>query len=211
MTTPSTTNGKPTTRKQLSDQLDRLDGIIDTLAVGLNQAVADACREGARAAVREVILELISNPDLMAAVRATVPAPTVLHVTTEEPVTEYPTDEPPAPKPPVPKSAPKKPSFWGRVKAGVKSAVSAVTGAARTLVKSVEGAIKPATDALKLTGTTRTVVAAALGVGACTGALCFFCPTWMAAAFAGVTGAAAVGAAYIGARVNALFASLRAT
>ena len=35
------TNGKPT-RNQLADQLDRLDGIIDTLAEGLNQAVADA-------------------------------------------------------------------------------------------------------------------------------------------------------------------------
>ena len=37
----TTTNGKPK-RKQLSEQLDRLDGIIDVLAEGLNKAVADA-------------------------------------------------------------------------------------------------------------------------------------------------------------------------
>lgn len=202
MTTSSTSNGKPTTRKQLSDQLDRLDAILDTIALGLNQAVADACREGARAAVREVILELISNPDLMAAVRASAATPTVIHVTAEES-----NDEPKCDGP----SQPPVPSFWGRVKTGVKSAVSTVTGAARTLVKSVEGAVKPATDVLKLTGPTRTVVATALGVGLGVGALSLCCPTWMAAVVTGVTGAAAVGAAHIGARVNALVASLWAT
>lgn len=50
--TAAMTNGKPA-RKQLADQLDRLDSLIDCLAEGLNQAVADACRDGARAAVRE--------------------------------------------------------------------------------------------------------------------------------------------------------------
>ena len=48
MSAPTVTNGKP--RKQLSDQLDRLDSIIDALAEGLPGAVTDACREGARAA-----------------------------------------------------------------------------------------------------------------------------------------------------------------
>ena len=40
-------------RKQLADQLDRLDGILDALSEGLNGAVADAAREGTRLAVKD--------------------------------------------------------------------------------------------------------------------------------------------------------------
>ena len=41
--------------EQLSDQLDRLDGILDVLADALPQAVADACKEGARQAMKEAV------------------------------------------------------------------------------------------------------------------------------------------------------------
>jgi hypothetical protein len=61
-------NGRPQ-RKQLSDQLDRLDGIIDTLAEGLNSAVADAAREGSRQAVKEIVTELLTNPDILSMIR----------------------------------------------------------------------------------------------------------------------------------------------
>ena len=40
--TTATKNGAP--RKQLSDQIDRLDGVIDALDEGLKGAVADAVR-----------------------------------------------------------------------------------------------------------------------------------------------------------------------
>jgi len=43
----ATMNGRPQ-RKQLSDQLDRLDTMIDCLSDALPQAVADATREGTR-------------------------------------------------------------------------------------------------------------------------------------------------------------------
>ena len=62
MSTATATNGKPQ-RKQLSDQLDRLDGIIDALAEGLNGAVADAAREGTRLAVKDAIVEIMTNPE----------------------------------------------------------------------------------------------------------------------------------------------------
>jgi hypothetical protein len=188
MTTANAPNGKAPARKQLSDQLDRLDGIIDSLAEGLNATVADACREGTRAAVREVLLELVNNADLLAAVRASAAPPV--------PVAET----------PVPTESP---SFWNRAKAGVRGAVTTATGAVRTLVKSVEAAVQPATDALKLTGTTKTVIAVALGVGLAAGAASLVCPTWVSAAVTGVTGAAAVVAGYVGATVNAVFARLR--
>ena len=62
-------------RKQLSDQLDRLDAIIDVLADGLPEAVADACREGARQAVKDAVVEILTNPELRALLDALAPAP----------------------------------------------------------------------------------------------------------------------------------------
>ena len=50
----ATLNGQPRARKQLSDQLDRMDGIIDALADALPGAVADA------------VLELLASPELRA-------------------------------------------------------------------------------------------------------------------------------------------------
>ena len=55
MTAQSTmVNGRPQ-RKQLSEQLDRLDSIIDGLCDGLPEAVAAAAREGTRVAVKDAI------------------------------------------------------------------------------------------------------------------------------------------------------------
>ena len=73
------TNGKP--RRQLSDQLDRLeeqlqrhDQVLDALSEGLNGAVADAAHEGTRAAVKDAVIELLVDPDLRAALhRASAP------------------------------------------------------------------------------------------------------------------------------------------
>lgn len=74
MTATATMNGK-SPRKQL----DRLDTIIDALAAGLNQAVADACREGTRLAVKDVLVEVMTNPELRALIgpqaMPTAPAP----------------------------------------------------------------------------------------------------------------------------------------
>lgn len=70
--TTTATNGKP--RKQLSDQLDRLDvqmdradAILDALSDGLNGAVADAAKKGTRAAVKDAVIELLTDPELRAA------------------------------------------------------------------------------------------------------------------------------------------------
>jgi hypothetical protein len=77
--TATATNGRP--RRQLSDQLDRLDAqmeradaILDALAEGLNGAVADATREGTRVAVKDAVIELLVDPELRAALhKATAP------------------------------------------------------------------------------------------------------------------------------------------
>jgi hypothetical protein len=73
---PMLTNSK--VRKSLSDQIDRLDRILDGLADGLNEAVADAVKQGISVAVREavqaVLSEVMTNPDLLGKLRATAPA-----------------------------------------------------------------------------------------------------------------------------------------
>ena len=80
MSTAMLTNGKP--RKQLSDQLDRLDeqldkqnAIIDALSEGLNGAVADAAKEGVKEAVKAAVIEMLTDPELRVALhKATAPA-----------------------------------------------------------------------------------------------------------------------------------------
>jgi hypothetical protein len=62
-------NGKPQ-RKQLSDQIDRLDGIIDCLAEALPAAVGDATREGTRQAVREAITAVLTDPEVQSLLKA---------------------------------------------------------------------------------------------------------------------------------------------
>jgi hypothetical protein len=64
MTTTVTQNGKE--RKSLAEQIDRLDGILDGLADGLNEAVAGAVRDATTSAIRQALVEVLSNPDVLA-------------------------------------------------------------------------------------------------------------------------------------------------
>ena len=67
MTTILNANGRA--RKSLSEQIDRLDGILDGLAKGLTDAVADAVKQAVglavEAAVRGVLTEVLSNPSFL--------------------------------------------------------------------------------------------------------------------------------------------------
>jgi hypothetical protein len=65
--TTTTTNGQQ--RKTLASQLDRLDGILDTLSLGLNEAVVSAVQEAVTVAVKQAIsammTEVLTNADLL--------------------------------------------------------------------------------------------------------------------------------------------------
>ena len=67
MTSPYT-NGRK--RPSLSEQINRLDGILDGLSDGLNDAVADAVKAAVGLAVKEavqtVLKELLTNPAIVA-------------------------------------------------------------------------------------------------------------------------------------------------
>ena len=76
-------NGKPG-RKQLSDQLDRLDGIIDCLAGGLSEAVADVVVTSYDMAYHEPVLfssrerpGFVTDVSMRLAARATSAGPTL--------------------------------------------------------------------------------------------------------------------------------------
>lgn len=185
-------NGK-VQRKQLSDQLDRfdamsdrLDGILDTLADVLPQTVADACREGARAALKDAIIEVLSNPELRALIVPPVPTP---------PVPAASPPEPPAP-PPEPK-----PSVWSRLKSKAAAAKEAVVDAATKATESVVGRCKSARDGVVAVGRAtgealpvKQISLVAVGVAVVVGVACLVVPHAMAAVV-GAGGAAATAVA----------------
>jgi hypothetical protein len=76
------TNSK--VRKSLSEQIDRLDKILDGLAEALNGAVADAVTQAVGQAVKEavqtVLSEVLTNPDLRAHLQGSAVAPTATDV-----------------------------------------------------------------------------------------------------------------------------------
>ena len=78
MSTSINTNGQA--RKNLADQIDRLDGMLDGLSDGLNEAVADAVKNAVGAAVQQavqaVLREVLSKPELLARIEAAPPAKT---------------------------------------------------------------------------------------------------------------------------------------
>jgi hypothetical protein len=59
-----TTNTINRPRKNLADQIDRLDSILDGLSEGLNEAVTTAVKEAVTTSVQQAIVEVLTNPEL---------------------------------------------------------------------------------------------------------------------------------------------------
>ena len=173
--TTETTNGRPQ-RKQLSDQLDRLDTIIDALAEALPEAVADAAREGTRQAVKDAILEILSNPELRNLVAAAPPPPT-------------PT------APPVPEPAAPKPGFWARARAKLSAAKDAAVGRCQVATATVAATARALAAVMPL----RKILLVGAGVGLAVGLVSYACPHGLSAAVSGVGGACTAVAAQVGA------------
>lgn len=184
MTATACTNGKPQ-RRQLADQLDRLDAIIDALSEGLNGAVADACREGTRLAVKDAVVEILTNPELRAML--------VPHAAA------------PAAKTPANTPEPKKPGLWSRLKAKVAAARTAVVGFAVKAKAAVAAKFAAVTTAVAAVGTAagealpvRQALGVALGVGLLVGLVCYQLPESASAAVAGAGAACTAVAVQVG-------------
>jgi hypothetical protein len=179
MTTATIPNVKPP-RKQLSDQLDRLDSILDGLGDGLNEAVAEASREGTRLAVRDAIVEIMTDPTLRTKLR---------QATTPETLAE-------------PVHANEKPGFWKRMKTYTGQAVESVgrmASSAMTAVKDkVRALSQTATEtarSIRDLGTLKTTV---LVVGLTVAVVSFMSPHAASAALSGISSGVAVGAVRLG-------------
>jgi hypothetical protein len=119
-------------RRTLADQIDRLDGVIDALSEGLNQAVMTVVEQAVTVAVKEAVVEVLTNPELRARlnlVNAPVSPPSSV------PVAQI------APEQPKPTWSQR---LGGTVKAGwqwvtkkATQAGSALTGLAQTTTKKV--------------------------------------------------------------------------
>ena len=160
MTTSTKTTDNGQVRKTLASQLDRLDQILDTLGEGLNEAVATAVeqavetavREGVRQGVRGALTELLTDPDVLAAIRATV-------VAQAGDSQASPASHAPEGKPGLLGRA------WGWARAGVRKAGSALGAAARR----VRQAAATAWGGLGHLKPFRSQILLALGVGAAAG------------------------------------------
>jgi hypothetical protein len=74
MTTTNTTNSRPQ-RQTLASQIDRLEGILAGLPESLGQTVAEAVHDAVGKAVELAVREVLTNPDILRALRAAVPNP----------------------------------------------------------------------------------------------------------------------------------------
>ncbi len=186
MSSTTLSNGKPQ-RKQLADQLDRLDGIIDALAEGLNQAVADASREGTRLAVKDAIVEILSNAELRALLVPQAPAPAPIPTSAANP-----------PAPPVP-------GVWSRIKGAAAVCGGAAAGVAGRAKAAAARRCATAREAVAAVGRAtgealpaRRVLVVGLAVGAVVGAACLVAPNAVSAVAGGVGAAVAAIGAQVG-------------
>ena len=169
--TASVVNGRPQ-RKLLSEELDRLDSIVDSIAEGLPEAVAAVAREETRQAVRDAIVEIATNPEL----RSLLQMPTAPAA--------------PAPSEPAP---PTGPSLRSRIKAKIavaKMVIAERTRVAKTVVVEFSKAFMMIVPIKR--------IAMVVGVGMMAGVAIHFAPAGLSGASAVVAGALAAGLVRVG-------------
>jgi hypothetical protein len=182
MSTPTVSNSNPP-RRQLSDQIDRLDRVLDGLAEGLNSAVADAAREGTRLAVKDAIVEILTEPTLRAR----------LHQAT-------------APEPPGDGDRPaRRPGFWARLKArtaqAFQSAGQIASHAVRGVVCGAKALAAKAASAVRAVGqlgSLKRLTVVGLGAGIAFATAAAVAPRAVATALSAVSGAVAGAAVQVG-------------
>jgi hypothetical protein len=178
MSNASLSNGRPQ-RKQLSEQLDRFDAILDGLSEGLGEAIGEAARAGTRLAVKDAIVEILTDPQLRSQ----------LHDATA----------------PNPGPSTGKPGFWARMKAGVGRIGGGVRRTAAMLTGSVVGttqrvrhALHEPLQAVGMLGSVKRLLVLGGGVGIFVAMLSYFAPHLLSATVYGVGAAATAMAVQIG-------------
>ena len=148
----ATLNGRPQ-RKQLCDQLDRLDGIIDTLADGLSDAVRDAVKEGTATAIQQILHDALTNPATRELLRQTLGAEPKTAETAAAAATVATT---------------RKASFLARCKGAVVTAartVAAIPGKLFARAKTLARKVKGLTRRLNIAWQLKKAAVLGLGIG----------------------------------------------
>lgn len=178
--TTTVQNGKPQ-RKQLSQQLDRLDSILDGLSEGLNAAVADSTREGTRLALKDAIVEIMTDPSLRGK----------LHQAT-------------APQEPLDRPAPRG-SVLARLKSGLEAAAGAAGFLAARVVDRGKACMAKATQVASETfqsvrrmGNVKNLALVGLGVGGTLAVVGLIAPHAVTAGLTGLCGGIAAIAVQVG-------------
>lgn len=166
------TNGR-LPRKQLSDQLDRFDSMLEGLSEALNATIADAVRDGTRLALKDAVVEILTDPALRSKLRDA-------------------TD----PVKPVPASS--RASFWQAAKARVASAVLALkvlasmafSASSSAAVLAVSAIRNPAKIVAAVSNVNR-LVTIGVSAGLVVAVVSYFAPHAIAAGLSGIAGTAA--------------------
>ena len=178
-------------RKQLSDQIDRLDVLVDGLADELPKAVADATREGTRLAVGDVLKEILTDPATIAHFRnlfapsAPVTAPVTVPVTVPTPVVT-----------PSEIAEPQHGVFarWkARIQDGAKAAIHGMKlyfAQLRQKIRDVKARITAATTTVRNILPVGRYLLIALGIGTTVASVCYIAPPEVSAVVSGIGGAA---------------------
>jgi len=173
-------------RKQLSDQLDRFDTILDGLAEGLQGAITDAAREGTRVAVLEAIHGILADPALRA-VLAKLSAPVAA-----------------------------RPSVWARIKetlarlkAGAVRVATPVVAPVAQQVRLVTRTVGQVGRAFGITWQWRKALAIGAGIGLVAALVSYVSAPGVAAVLSGIGGAVTALAVQVGLRVKKSLGKLR--
>ena len=186
-------------RKNLSSQLDRLDAILDGLDGALSGAITEAVKEAVSTAtaeaVRATLVEVITNPDVMALLRGgTIPF--------AQPVVAAPTrcEEPVPPQP----NAMSRAWRWSIQK--IKNIGQAIGARVRGVRDGAVSTYRQASSIWSL----RRPVLISLGVGLVIGIICFASSPWLAGIVSGVTASVAALGVQLAAWARRVFAYMPA-
>ena len=197
ITANPTANGRMP-RKNLSSQLDRLDSILDGLDQALAGAITDAVKEAVATsvadAVRVTLVEIVTNPDVIALLRGNFPA------------------APPATAEPNPKAA-NRVTLVDRIRKSVSAAwkwslskVKAVGQAIKSRARNVRTGIVGGVRKVNMVWRLKRPLLIALGVGSIMGSVAYASSPWVAAVLSGIAATGATLGAQLALWTRRLFA-----
>jgi hypothetical protein len=169
-------------RKSLASQLDRLDQILDGLDEALAGSITDAVKQAVSTAVAEAVratlIEVVTNPDILAALRGGITAvASAPGFSPTEPASETVTP----------------PTFAGRTRRFMSSCwrnalakVRGVTSGIRQRVHNARDGVVATYQGINAIWNLRRAVLIALGIGAAVGVVSSMSSSWFAGVISGV-------------------------